>query len=251
MFKPSITWYSVDGLIGSGKTSALAQLRKRLQGDDNFFLIDEPLNLFLKFEMYDFKNEETRHYNPLQLAYEDPKENALVTQFHILDRLVEFYRKQFDTVESLVASGNKKVIIISERSFESTTIFIENYFKQGIFSQFARDFLIDKWARICPVDCIPTAVIYLDVNDRVAFERIRSRGRVGERNISSSYMNSLRSCYESYLTYVNRDRKVVSLSVNNISVDVVADRILERVKEINAVYNAPPLYSPKMILTEQ
>ena len=113
----------------------LSKLEKHLANENisNVSLVSEPVDLFKHF-----LTTEGVVLNPLEMFYQNPKENAKAFQFHVL----EFYDKWlFDLYQSI---PNRPWNIIIDRGVYSTKIFCDVLHEQGHLGELAVQLLNKK-----------------------------------------------------------------------------------------------------------
>lgn len=173
------TYISIEGVVGVGKSTVIDLL-----ANDFFFpshgekILKEPLGLYQTF----------KHYNPLLEMYRDPKSNAAITQFHIIDAAFEHYS---------AAVRDKAPIIITERCQKSACVFIEANRRLGNLSDFAADFLLNYSDKKTVEN--PEVCIYLKCSPTVACQRVAFRKRKEESEADNllSLQEALDDCYAS------------------------------------------------------
>ncbi|XP_052779031.1 deoxynucleoside kinase-like [Mya arenaria] len=177
----------IEGNIGSGKTTFLQHfqdLRPILE------VVEEPID-----QWRDFGGE-----NPLAHLYSDPKRWSFTFQSLVTLTLL----KKHDHPQT-------KPLRVMERSLYSATYcFIENLKNSGLLADVEYnvltgwfDFLL-KQGRVS-VDLI----VYLQTSPQTCFERIQTRNRPEERNITLDYLNQLHELHERWLVKKS-DRKLIT-----------------------------------------
>ena len=108
-------------------------------------------------------------------------------------------------VEQMVQASKDNGIVIVERiPEENRYVFFENGYRSGLFGSPARDPIAksfyDSYRATYEAlrNRIPTpdVFVYLDVNPKVAFDRIKKRGRRSEKDMPLAYLNNLHDLYE-------------------------------------------------------
>lgn len=172
----------IEGNIGCGKSTLLKSLQQRLDASKYAF-IQEPVQAFAKY----------KEYNPLLLSYQEPTQNAAITQHHIITQSAQTYPKVQDVMSM--------AIIISERSVNSPFIFITAAYKLRIFSAFVKQYLEDSLELNKKIKklCEPDLIIYLQASPHVCFDRLQKRGRSEEVLCTLDYIKCLNEIYREYL----------------------------------------------------
>ena len=187
--------FFVEGMIGAGKSTMI----------DNFYsiarvrfprwhltVVREDVELFQKF---DFMG---KHYNPLQLAYEDPKTNLVAVQSYFIQVINQ-------TLLDKVSEAKKKSkhnLVICDRSVYAPHIFIRQAEENGDLSEFSADYLrklTDETAEKTfekistgaddNLQCGYHGAYFVNTSVDSCIERIRFRNRECEsRNIDRDFM---------------------------------------------------------------
>lgn len=176
--------YSIDGNIGSGKTTLITELAEYYKNDSNIIFLKEPVEEWGKI-----KDESGQ--TMLQKFYLDQHKYSFSFQMMAFISRLSLLKK--------TAKENKNCIIITERSlFTDRFVFAKMLFDQGKieyinyqiylewFNEFAQDFPIEH-------------VIYIKTDPTVCFERTKKRARNGEETIPLEYLNECHSYHEDFL----------------------------------------------------
>ena len=196
---------SIEGNIGSGKSTMLKHIRSNLQVNSHEYkiiFVDEPVALWENIKDVDGKNM-------IEKFYSNPAKYAFAFQIMAFTTRLIYLKKSID--EALNNGTNKKIIIIAERSLHTDCyVFAELLKKQGniedvcfqIYMQLFNEFSLNY-----PVNTI----IYIDTTPTICRERIIQRSRSGE-DISIDY---LIQCHEEHENYIYIKMK----NVNNVVID--------------------------------
>lgn len=169
------TYFSIEGNIGSGKSTVLRSLQKANGTHVDCF--PEAVKLYSSFLACD-----NTMFNPLQEMYADPIKSAGFAQFHILRICSDYYTLRY--LES------PKRVLVSERSLLSPSAFIEANFQNGYFSSFGKEYL-KKELEILQCKCagtLPDYVIFLNASPALCYERMKGRGRAEENVVPKKYL---------------------------------------------------------------
>jgi len=108
-------------------------------------------------------------------------------------------------VEQMVQASKDNGIVIVERiPEENRYVFFENGYRSGLFGDPVKDpvakSFYDSYRATYEAlrNRIPTpdVFVYLDVDPRVAFDRIKDRGRKSEKDVPLAYLTNLHTLYE-------------------------------------------------------
>ena len=179
---------SIEGNIGSGKTTLIHELEKKLANmtsGKKYVFLREPLDIWNS--IIDSKTDE----NILQKYYKEPTQYALAFQ---IMAYMTFHQRLVDAIKD----ADEDTVIICERSLESSrNIFAKMLHEEDIIDDVNYQILEMFYEKmeLIPVD----AIVYLDTDVRTSSERIKQRGRKGEEDITSEYLEKCHDYYEKWL----------------------------------------------------
>lgn len=172
-------WFLVEGNIGCGKTTLL----DKLEENNNFEVIREPVDLWLQIKGSDDKNL-------LQQFYEEPDRYAYLFQTMVfktrLESLDNHQIKPFRFSERSIWTDRHvfgKSCINSKKMNDLET----NSYK------FWFDWLEKKFFKK------PDGIIYLRTDPEKCLDRIHERGRYEESTVSLKYLNEIHDYHEEWL----------------------------------------------------
>jgi deoxyadenosine/deoxycytidine kinase len=188
---------SIDGNIGSSKSTLLEFLRTNYHGD--YVYVDEPLNKWDQFK-------DASGQTILQKFYEDQSKYAFSFQtMALLSRLIAIR-------DAIAANPNK--IIVSERSlYTDKLVFAKMLFESGIIEDVNYQIYLswfDAFVSQCPVD----AVIYIKTDPAVCRERITKRLREGEDGIPLEYLENCAKYHDTMVIEMDRPTLVLNGNVD-------------------------------------
>ena len=126
---PSRYIFSIEGLIGAGKTTAINKIRTI-----NYKCITEPIDDFRSFKYNNFS------VDPLHELYTDTKfSNHVACQLHIIECLEKLYK---------LTDWNSSNKFIIERGYDSPQYFIQTMWDTAFISSF------EKCVGMCATRCI-------------------------------------------------------------------------------------------------
>lgn len=232
---------SIEGIIGSGKTSAIIEIQKYIRcvqfqidnAKDPFSrvlinqcrLYREPVELFETLPDSDI--------NPLMEGSSSTavSSDVMSLQLHIIRCLFKFYSQ---IVNENPCPHCTPRLIITDRSFESCKIFIQTAMKTNRISRFANEMLHREWQNCFGLTPKPDFIIFLDIEPELSLARIKARGRESERDITLDYLKNLREEHLIHLGTLEMERKVKTLIVRITEIHTprsVCELILEAVKD--------------------
>ncbi|VVC38824.1 P-loop containing nucleoside triphosphate hydrolase,Deoxynucleoside kinase domain [Cinara cedri] len=195
----------IEGNIGSGKTTFLEQFADC----PNVYMAKEPVH----------KWQDVCGHNFLGLMYQDPKRWSFAFQSIVQRTMLELH-------QALPEHGQN--IKIMERSiYSARNIFIENLYKDNLMAspEYA---VLDAWYKWIienvKIEC--DLIIYLRTDPEVAFQRIKTRNRFEEKDVTLDYIQHLHELHDKWLNVHKTD---VPKSVPVVIVD--ANQSMEQVKK--------------------
>ena len=169
---------SIDGNIGSGKSTLMKNLREHYKDDPNVVFLREPVDEWEKVK-------DENGITMLEKFYEDPEKYAFSFQMMAYISRLKVFKDAIKNVNS-----SKKVTIITERSlytdkmvfakmlYDSKKIEYINYqIYLTWFNTFSEEFPVHK-------------VIYVKTDPEKCHSRILKRAREGENLIPLEYLQS-------------------------------------------------------------
>jgi len=144
--------------------------------------------------------DQTAPNNLLGNFYADPARWALTFQKYVIFSRV---RDICDDKENQTGS------YLTERSvWGDRLVFVRNLYKQGVMSALEyslychqHTFCVEE----CPEAC-PDAILYMKTSPEICYERLKSRGRSEEANITLEYLEQIHRRHEEWLIDASVDR---------------------------------------------
>lgn len=169
-----------DGVIASGKTCALSHIEER----NDLHKAIEPVEMYRKYE------GSNKIYNALGLYYENPKENAVCLQLHIIECL-----------EKLTMELPQKLVLL-ERHLVSVYAFTLTMLELNFISKFSAEYIFEKLKQALhrtSKNFEIEKIIFLDTDVDICLNRWVLRERREEMSFSIAemrkYLTVLRSNY--------------------------------------------------------
>jgi deoxyadenosine/deoxycytidine kinase len=214
---------SLDGNIGAGKSTFLAEIRNKIHG---IHVVDEPVGQWTALKNANGKNL-------LELFYEDKKRWAYTFQnCAILTRLKNIQ----DAVERLDTTVNGHQVIITERSvLTDKHVFAEMLYDAGDIDPLEWE-LYDSWFNVFGKKHPVNGIIYISTGSTTSKERITIRNRHGEENIGMDYLDALDKQHKKWIG--NTNIPVLTLSTEpGVSVEQNIEKVLEFIEKLKAMYS--------------
>ena len=198
---------SIEGNIGSGKSTILAKLEE-LMADTNLRIV------FLKepVDMWESIKDPANGENILQKFYQDQTRYAFPFQ-------VMAYASRLSMIRQTIKENPGVSVIICERSLDADKhIFAKMLHDEGkiddvcyqIYNHFYKEYM---------ADIALDGIVYIDADAEVCHERIEKRSRVGESGIPLEYLQKCKSYHHQWLS--TTQTPVLNINAN---ADVTYDR---------------------------
>ena len=173
---------TVQGNIGSGKSTLVERLRERFQGNESVCFLQEPLDIWNTIT--------DEHGTPmLTLYYADQKKYAFsfqmmayISRLHLLKKAIE----------------DGYTIIISERSLATDkNVFAKMLYDDNKIEEVEYKIYL-KWFDEFQKDFPKEHIVYVKTSPEVAHFRVNKRGRAGE-DIPLDYLKNCHKYHEDWL----------------------------------------------------
>jgi deoxyadenosine/deoxycytidine kinase len=206
---------SIEGNIGSGKTTLIHRLEERYGQDKQFVFLKEPLHIWNSVQ-----DRETSE-NILQKFYKDPKKYAFSFQVMVN---ITFAQRLLDAFKD----ADENTVIVCERSMESCrAIFAKMLRDQEIIDDINYQILEMYYSQfeIIGVD----AIIYLDISVKTSNERIKKRARLGEDNIPLSYLEKCRMHHEEWIQSITSNQSKHPVPLLRLDETLTDSELVDRI----------------------
>lgn len=178
---------SIEGNIGSGKSTLLKYLKNHYQDNSHIVFLREPVDEWEKIKGRDGKSM-------VQKFYEDQSKYSFSFQMMAYISRLKIIR------DAISENKNKNIIIITERSlYTDKLVFAKMLSDQNKIEDVNyRIYLnwFDEFAKDYPIE----AVIYVQTDPKICFERINKRSRVGEEKIPLQYLEECHKYHQDFLS---------------------------------------------------
>jgi len=202
---------SIDGNIGSGKSTFINNLKKKII-DKNIIFIDEPVELWSKICVNNtsileaFYNDQIKYAFSFQMI-------ALISRVKLLQEAIK---------------KNPNAIIITERSlYSDKNIFAQMLYDEGKIDSYS--FQIYKlWFNEYIKELPEHQFLYLYSDPKIVYNRIINRNRDGENNITYDYLINCNDYHErmfldnsKLLAKINMNYDIESNNYNKLMIDTI------------------------------
>ena len=183
----SVYIFTIEGNIGSGKSTLCTHLRKHYAENVNIIFLDEPVSEWMALT-------DSKGANIIEKYYENQAHYAF--PFQILaftTRLSRILVARKNAIES-----GRNTVIVTERCLHTDNfVFAQMLRDEGTMEEIQYriyERLFSEFSEMSHPHCI----IYLRADVNICSQRIISRGRPGENNISIAYLEKCHQYHEMY-----------------------------------------------------
>jgi len=193
---------SVEGNIGSGKSTIVDILKKSIQNNSNIIFLQEPVDEWAEIKD---KNGQTI----LSKFYENQEKYSFVFQMMA-------YISRLTLLKNTIRD-NPDCVIISERCLNTDRyVFAKMLYDSGKMEDIEYTVYL-KWFDEFNELYNNQKMIYMKTDPAICFQRIAKRDREGESVIPLSY---LESCHQYHEEMINRfDKELVLVIDSNVDTD--------------------------------
>lgn len=207
---------SIDGNIGSGKSSGLQYLKSRWFQHGILRCFPEPVALW-------------RNIGGTDILAESYLDGGSATCFRAQSYIMSTMAQLYSGLEIY----NQSSINVVERSiFSAQKIFAQNFVNTDRIS--GTDFAIltqqfDLFKRVTP---IPDVIIYLRCDPSVCFERVNTRGGLESGGtVSVEYLQNIHALYEQFFL-VNNEQTKIRIVDSSGPIDTVHARLRRVIEDL-------------------
>ena len=211
---------SIDGNIGSGKSTLMGKLKTYFSNNKNVVFLKEPVD---EWETITDENGVTI----LEKFYGDSTKYGF--SFHIMA-----YISRLDVIRKEIKK-NPDAIFISERSlFTDKLVFAKMLFDSGNIELVNYKIYL-KWFDTFAEDFPVSKVIYVNTSPEICHQRIVKRSRTGESNIPLDYLQNCHKYHNNMLDINSEDCICKEQLVLNGNIDIHENKeqISEWIDQIN------------------
>lgn len=186
---------SIEGNIGSGKSTLVSKMREEFKYNKKIYFLDEPVN-----EWFTIKDED--NVNILSRFYEDTKKYAFSFQMMAYITRISMLRKAI--------RENPNRIFITERSvFTDKNVFAKMLHEDGLITKMDYE-IYTRWFDEF-IESLDMKIIYVNTSPSKCYERVIKRNREGE-TISLDY---LEKCGNYHNSWLNQYSDILEFDGNN------------------------------------
>ena len=206
---------SIEGNIGSGKSTILTVLKQYYADNAHVIFVREPVD---EWENITDKDGTTM----LQKFYNDPKTYSFPFQMMAYISRLKLLKDGVETALSL--NTDKKVVIITERSlYTDKYVFAKMLYNQGNIEEVCYQIYtrwFDEFAKLYQID----KIIYINSSPTICFQRILNRDRLGESSIPLDYLIQCDNYHNEFIEITTKaTTKATTKLILNGNIDILKD----------------------------
>jgi deoxyadenosine/deoxycytidine kinase len=179
---------SIEGNIGSGKTTILENLEKSLEHDPSILFLREPLDVWESVK--DSKTGE----NILQKFYANPEKYAFAFQVMAYATRLSMVR---DAIK--IGDGQYRAIVLERSLAADKRIFAKMLYDDGkiddvcyqIYHKFYKEFSDEVGL---------DGIVYIDADAEICKQRVEKRSRQGEDGIALEYLQKCKKYHDEWMS---------------------------------------------------
>ena len=176
---------SIDGSIGSGKTTMMERIKQHYKDNSNIIFACEPVEQWSKIT-------DEHGTEMLKLFYKNQTECAFAFQMMA-------YISRLSGLRKIIRENPDIKIIITERSlYTDKYIFEKMLYDQGKIKEYEHQIYL-MWFDEFAKDFDINDVIYIKTDPSKCYERVHIRAREGEELIPLSYLEECHKYHEEFL----------------------------------------------------
>jgi deoxyadenosine/deoxycytidine kinase len=220
----NFTMISIEGNIGSGKTTLMENLKEYYKDNSEIIFLREPVDEWATIK-------DISGATILEKFYQDQQKYSFPFQMMAYISRLNVLRATLKTLEK-----DKKYVIITERSLNTDRyIFAKMLFETckmedvcyqiylSWFDTFSAEFPVDK-------------IVYVKTLPLICHTRINKRDRKGEEVIPLSYLDSCHEYHEQMLNKYSQNIEKMILD-GNVDINENQDQLKEWLEQINSFAN--------------
>ena len=214
---------SIEGNIGTGKTTLINILNKKFGKKNNVIFVDEPLQQWLNLKDSDGENILGKFYGDQQRWSYSFQMHAFITRSKAI----------------LEQNTDDNVVIIERSVITDRNVFAYLLYESGKISEMEWKLYIEwfDWLTEHFSKVTPDKFIYLKADPKISYQRMVNRTRDEEADIPIDYLNQVSEKHDQWLLGENENENVVTIDVNHDFSDserfktTVIDRVSQLIKD--------------------
>jgi deoxyadenosine/deoxycytidine kinase len=190
---------SIEGNIGSGKSTLMKYLKEYFKNDDHIIFLKEPVDEWEKIK-------DNTGKTILEKFYGDQEKYSFSFQMLAYISRLNVLRDALKTIDPL---SDKKYVIITERSlYTDKLVFAKMLYETGKMEDVNYQ-IYSTWFQTFSEEFPVHRVIYVETLPEICHQRISNRSRKGEKNISLDYLISCDKYHEEMLEFFSNNNIIL------------------------------------------
>ena len=178
---------SIEGNIGSGKSTLVSNLREKFKYNKEFYFLDEPVNIWNTVK-------DENGITILEKFYNETDKYAF--QFQMMA-----YISRLSILREAIKNKNTKYIITERSIYTDANVFAKMLYDDKKITLIEYT-IYTKWFNEFILDVPITKIIYVKTDPEIAHNRVIIRNRTGE-NIPIDYLKRCHEYHENWLENEN------------------------------------------------
>ena len=230
MNKPLIV--SIEGNIGSGKSTFISKLEKYIQENNkekNIFFLSEPVD-----EWLNIKDENDEHI--LSKFYNNQEKYSFTFQ---MMAYISRLNKLKEAIDNLKKSDNNPIIITERSLMTDKYVFAQMLYDENKIEKIEFE-IYKKWFNSFNKETEIDKVIYIASKPEICYDRVKLRDRDGEENIPLDYLTKCHKYHENMIKILKDDNKDIVLLNGNDNIykdEKVLDNWFRELKRVLNIHD--------------
>lgn len=204
---------SIEGNIGSGKSTIVEYLKQHLQGDPTICFLQEPVDIW---NTITDKNQNTIIEN----YYKDQKKYAFPFQMMAYISRISLLREAL--------KKNYKLIITERCIFTDANVFAKMLYDEGKIEEIEYK-IYNQWFNEFIKDIPKISLVYVKTCPEICYSRVLIRNRIGE-TIPIEY---LKQCHEYHENWIDNNTDCLNILTLDGNKEMSNEVKKENIKKIN------------------
>jgi deoxyadenosine/deoxycytidine kinase len=206
---------SIEGNIGSGKSTILKVLKKYFNENKNIIFLQEPIEEWEKIR-------DKNNVSILAKFYENQEKYSFAFQMMAYISRLSILKK---TIEN-----NPDAIIITERCLNTDRyVFAKMLYDSGKLEDVEYQIYLNWFEHFLDIKKIEK-VVYLKTDPQICFFRINKRNRTGESNISLEYLQDCHKYHEEMINNTFNDKLIINSNIDTDENKLIQNEWIEMIE---------------------